>query len=152
MRLALVATLALLSSSLSAYASPIVFNANTSSGNVSGSITIDTVTGSFTALDLTDSTTTFSGAADVNYANNHEILAFGSLFIDLDSFTELDLIGVTTLKGYTGGPFSLAGDVVAPVSGNLQSTAATVTPEPSSIALLATGLLGVAGVVRKSLA
>ena len=33
-----------------------------------------------------------------------------------------------------------------------QNTTTSVTPEPSSFALLATGILGVAGVIRKRLA
>ncbi len=54
------------------------------------------------------------------------------------------------VNGFDGG--SVSGTLVGTVTYDYTPNAVAATPEPSSIALLGTGLLGVAGVVRKRLA
>lgn len=59
------------------------------------------------------------------------------------------LNGTSTLQNFSGGPFYFSGEVNEI---DLEGTAvltSTVTPEPSAIFLVGTGLLGVVGVVRR---
>ena len=65
-----------------------------------------------------------------------------------DRFSFTDDLHNYTLAGGTFNLQDVSGDYVGFVS-NGTPAAVAVTPEPSSLALLATGLMGAAGVVRK---
>ena len=112
---------------------------------ISGTVVIDTTDGLVQSIAFTAGGVTESGLASQNgtniYVVSHDV-----------HFT----ITGNTLIGFTGDNFNLPmlGDnYVGQVSFDSSTTTPTlptsVTPEPSSCALLATGLLGMVGVMRK---
>ena len=147
-------------------------NATLSSGTATGTATLDVTTGVFTSVNISVSGGTtidsFAGApiltqSDGNAQRNHFADTGG---LGLSFF--LTLPG-TTLIGYTGSPLCSptvrcldpngaaitggvgrepATTVDAVVSGSLTAQ----TPEPSSLVTFGTGLLGLAAVVRRSIA
>lgn len=109
---------------------------------------------------ITDSSTTL----DPGYGGADELLYIPGPYFDSDglSFTLAsgtgggDFLGDVNLFGaYDGSEYIVPSFDEPPFTGTVTVTPAsappTVTPEPSSLALLATGILGAAGVVRRRL-
>ncbi len=137
----------------------------TTTDSVTGSFTLNTPLGANlldssvmpTAFSFSDGVQTITDATALSYS-------FGDLSTDASgNITSYDIQinnltdGFIKLSGVGGG---LSGDTVRLTLGVSGSNAVagtfstsgglmTVTPEPSSIALLGTGMLGVAGVVRR---
>lgn len=124
------------------------------SGTVDGTLTLNPVTGLFTAADLTiadfpnpseDGALTVLGQQGVQNGEYFvNVLPAGSSVDELRLF-----LPTNTLNGFDGSSVTdlseviVGGTSVIPVSGTLET--ASVTPEPGSLLLLATGLLGLAG-------
>lgn len=157
-----------------------VFNlaGTTSSGTLSGTVTLNATTGKFTAASISyfytatlgSGTYTFSGSplsstSGTGYSSNDFAGTGPATGFDID----LSLPTVN-LMGYSGGALcsttrpcgtqvsafevTLTGtDLSQVIGGTLtlasQTGAPAVTPEPSSLLLLGTGVLGVASVMRK---
>ena len=84
--------------------------------------------------------TSLPGSAPTNLYTNDLIISYGPAFAGMNqTFAFQDRANQTAAFGE-----SLA-------DGTLVSTSVSTTPEPSSLALLATGTLGIAGVLRKRL-
>lgn len=166
MRLSLfAAAAALLSASLAAHADILTTFTVTGTfpdSTLAGTITIDTTTGSATAIDVslsspeaTTFTTISSQVPAYGGANEYEINTIaGNEELQL-------LLNSASLIGYTGGSLTtppydsdleVNGQFYEDLTSGQVTVPTSVTPEPSSIALLGTGLLGVAGVVRKRFA
>lgn len=131
------------------------------SGGVAGQLVLDTTTDEFTSIgDLSGNLPTGSSytIASQGFSNgDYSVDALGT------GYPLTIVLPVTTLVGYNGsvvcteslGPdcFSSSTLIFPAISGSLTPLASTtVTPEPSSIALLGTGMLGIAGLVRKRIA
>jgi hypothetical protein len=163
----LLVTGALLSASLIARAdSYTTFDLNSSyifGGTIDGTLTLDTTTDLFTSADLT--VAGFVGYQDGTLANvglqgegigeyGVNVFSSGSPFADLNLF-----LPELTLAGYDGSPIVFPTNVSFLTFPNLYfagtgtlEPATSVTPEPGSLLLLATGLLGLAVLWRRQFA
>jgi len=132
-------------------------------GTASGTITIDTTTGVVEAIDLS-----FAGGAGLTpYGAFWNVYGLPNGFVEITevwpptSYVEISL-PVSTLVGYTGGSicteehlcdggaysgFTWDFSEVAPYS----SGQLTATPEPASLILFGTGVLGLVGILRRKL-
>ncbi len=162
----------LLISGISAYADT-VYTLENQAGTASyGTVTINSTTGLVSGIHATQTiggvAVTFTGAA-TSQVYNTALNEYQATFTAAGDQLQLDL-PATTLVGYTPANNALcsvlsftcdyevndfqglatAASSPTQFEGNLLPAAATsVTPEPSSIALLGTGVLGMAGVVRR---
>ena len=135
----------------------------TDGGSIDGTLTLDPATDMFTAADLTvagfpsyqDGTLTEVGLQGPSFLGYYvDLYSNGSPNADLNLFLD-----TASLVGYDGSPISFPTNVsflsfpndYFAGSGTLEP--ASVTPEPNSLLLLATGLLGFAGLAwRKAVA
>lgn len=134
-----------------------------SDGSLTGTVTIDVTTGVVTDIDVVETTTaasalgvssnTFNGVGAENPVGSEYIVESGSINL----FTEL-VFPTASLIGYTGGDLcsfqnqcdNLTIYAVGVSGPFLESgTVTPATPEPGSLALLGTGVLGFAGVLRR---
>jgi hypothetical protein len=131
-------------------------------GTIDGTLTLDTTTDLFSSADLTvagfvgyqDGTLTnvgLQGEGIGEYGVN--IFSSGSPFADLNLF-----LPTFTLAGYDGSPVVFPTNVTFLTFPNLYLAGtgtlepASVTPEPGGLLLLATGLLGLAGLMWRRFA
>jgi len=132
----------------------ILFNAVEPSGN---SITLNSLSANFynsTGTLLLTSTYTLAPhnflVTQTGTGNTGEEFTLNAA----DAATLQGLITTNTLAGIRVGLSTKAGDPLAAEGGHetlfiFNSGAATITPEPSTVALMATGLVGLAGFVRR---
>ena len=173
MRLSLLAASALCVFSLAAHADTLTYNLTSSfsdGGSVTGTLTLDNATGLFTAANLvakgfpisngTYTSILYQGpdlingtdldVVDYTYGSEDEFDFDPTNFVGYNAKT----IGVDSFYFNSGlvfdNSFSQSASLTLQQTATPPSTA--VTPEPSSIALLGTGLLSVAGVLRKRFA
>jgi hypothetical protein len=142
------------------------FNLNSSyigGGTIDGTLTLNTTTDLFSAADLTIAGFPFyqdGNISDVvtqgSIAGEYDvtILSSGSPFADLNLF-----LPTSTLVGYDGSAVVFPTDVAFLTAPNLYFAGSgtlepgtSVAPEPASLLLLATGLLGFAMVWRRRFA
>lgn len=166
-------TASLLLSSVSAYADTVYTLENQAGTGSYGTVTINSTTGTVSGISAIQ---TIGGTAipfaglPTSQTYNAALNEYQANFVAGGDQMQLNL-PVTTLVGYAPANNAfcsllsftcdyqineyqgLATAMASPVSsfeGNLLATTATsVTPEPSSIALVGTGLVGLAGVVRR---
>jgi hypothetical protein len=142
-------------------------------GSVSGTFVVDTTTGIVLSDDITYTLDigTFE-IIDMHPVTDTAADGFGDFAQDIftnGTITGDIAISPLTFVGYTGGglctlvsrcttghnasvvyePAADGGDVVNVFRGNVTEISSFVTPEPSSISLLCTGLLGLTGVARR---
>ena len=172
----LMAGITIVSAGMVAHATPITYNTSQSAGGATavGTITTDGAIGVLTTADITNIMLTVShgvtsGALDsstgVEFVVGSDLTATtsglffnfgdsvsGGLLILGPNYNSLCYDSQGTFCGAASASLLLAVDGTryeSPFSGVQQIATAATTPEPSSIALLGTGLLGIAGTLRQ---
>ena len=181
LRLSLLSVIALCVSSLAAHADTFTnfnlistFNSPGNTGTINGTLTYDNTTNQFTAVNAftagfptgasNGQTLDQVALTSLNPLTGNLAVLFGNatgaavrLVLPTPDLSQ-SVISICTVSSMCGsGPTTYQNGQAfeyQAISGTLTtvSTPVSVTPEPSSIALLGTGLLGVAGVLRKRLA
>ena len=168
MRLPLFAAAVLLSTNLAAHADTILtYDVNatyTNSGTITGTLTLDSTSGAITAINLTASgfplgsgpgyTHLFQLGTGINVENNQlgtEVEFFSTTMINAGyAATSIPVTSSTFLGENNAAYQSISATITEETSA--PPTPTGVTPEPSSFALVGTGLLGVAGVLKRPFA
>lgn len=148
--------------SLRAHADTFNFAANGSAGGFTGSGTLNATPngdGSYTVTGITGPGVTGLIAPDQFEGNDNQLFPDDTILLDYDGLSFTDVMGSAiyqvniyydlTFRAYYSEVENGDGDVEGPLT---TFTVSSVTPEPSSLALLGTGMLGIAGVVRKRFA
>jgi PEP-CTERM motif len=150
---------------------PFDFNATLVGGTVSGIVDVDITKGQFTTVDFTATISGISHLFDTPAFNQGAVPSPATLYVGdfIDSSGDMFQIALppTSLIGYTGSAvcslvlscnptldiptvfIQAKTDIGNIASSGSLTPAAAATPEPSTFALLTTGILGLAGAARR---
>jgi PEP-CTERM motif len=150
---------------------PFDFNATLVGGTVSGIVDVDITKGQFTTVDFTATISGISHLFDTPAFNQGAVPSPATLYVGdfTDSSGDMFQIALppTSLIGYTGSAvcslvlscnptldiptvfIQAKTDIGSIASSGSLTPAAAATPEPSTFALLTTGILGLAGAARR---
>lgn len=121
-------------------------------GTIDGDLTFNTSTDQFTAADLIPANLGSDGVAltNIEYYNDPDVIAVVENCAPGNCLPNSVTIDFQLASGVPSSTFVQYDSYLVATSSSLTPVAApSATPEPSSFALLGSGLLGVAGVVRR---